>query len=261
MPDNIYCTYLTVYSGNKLPPFYIGSTSVAKIHKGYHGSVRSKQYNQIWKDELKNNPGLFRTFIITIHQIRNDAMLKEKYFHEQLNVVSSPLYINRGIATKKHTTLQGKDHPLYGKKLTNAQKKQLAIKMSGANNPFYGKKHSEEVKREWSKNKTGTKLSERTKKKLSLLNSGHNNAMYGKIHTEESRQKMRGRKLTTEQKEKLSAIRTGTHLSEETKAKLSLKMKGKILSQSHKDAISKSRSGAVAYNKGKKFNKITRKYE
>lgn len=28
MSDCIYCTYLTIYTGNKLPPFYIGSTSI-----------------------------------------------------------------------------------------------------------------------------------------------------------------------------------------------------------------------------------------
>ncbi len=30
----MYCVYLTTYSGDKLPPYYIGSTSIAKISNG-----------------------------------------------------------------------------------------------------------------------------------------------------------------------------------------------------------------------------------
>ena len=56
----IYCTYLTVYTGNKLPPFYIGSTSVDNISKGYRGSVLSKNYKSIWKQELHSHPDLFK---------------------------------------------------------------------------------------------------------------------------------------------------------------------------------------------------------
>jgi hypothetical protein len=41
---NIFCTYLTIYSGNKLPMFYIGSSTVKKVVSGYHGSVSSKIY-------------------------------------------------------------------------------------------------------------------------------------------------------------------------------------------------------------------------
>jgi hypothetical protein len=39
----MYCVYLTIYKGNNLPPFYIGSTSIDKIDGGYHGSVMSEE--------------------------------------------------------------------------------------------------------------------------------------------------------------------------------------------------------------------------
>ena len=65
MPTNIYCTYLTIYKGNKLPPFYIGSTSVDKINTGYHGTVSSKKYKDIYKQELITNPQIFKTKILT----------------------------------------------------------------------------------------------------------------------------------------------------------------------------------------------------
>lgn len=54
-----YCVYLTIYTGNKLPIFYIGSTSVKKFMNGYRGSVSSKEYGKIWKEEIKLNPHLF----------------------------------------------------------------------------------------------------------------------------------------------------------------------------------------------------------
>lgn len=66
-----YCTYVTFYSGNKLPPFYIGSTSVDKIEKGYRGSVKSKRWKQIYEhafsiefaDIIGLSPGSIRGII------------------------------------------------------------------------------------------------------------------------------------------------------------------------------------------------------
>ena len=44
----MYCVYLTVYSGNLLPMFYIGSSSVKKIQNGYCGSISSKKYKNVF---------------------------------------------------------------------------------------------------------------------------------------------------------------------------------------------------------------------
>ncbi len=95
---NIYCTYLTVYTGNKLPPFYIGSTSLDKIEKNYCGTVKSKKYKSIWIEELKNNRHLFKTKILSKHNCRKEALEKELFFHKALSVVKSPLYINMALA-------------------------------------------------------------------------------------------------------------------------------------------------------------------
>lgn len=94
----MFCTYLTTYKGNKLPMFYVGSTSVSKINNGYRGSVASKAYKQIWIFELKNNPQLFETRIISLHSKREEAIKKENYFHKKLNVVFNELYINKANA-------------------------------------------------------------------------------------------------------------------------------------------------------------------
>jgi hypothetical protein len=94
-----YCTYLTVYKGNALPPFYIGSTSLKRIEKGYKGSVISAKYSEAWKKELNANPELFETRIISTHKYRKEALDKENYFHKALGVVKNDLYINQAIAS------------------------------------------------------------------------------------------------------------------------------------------------------------------
>jgi hypothetical protein len=40
----MFCVYVTFYRGNKLPPFYIGSTYLENMNRGYKGSPRSKKY-------------------------------------------------------------------------------------------------------------------------------------------------------------------------------------------------------------------------
>lgn len=101
MTNTIYCTYLTVYSGNKLPPLYIGSTSIKNIEEGYHGSVTSKKYKEIWTTELKENPHLFETQILTTHSTREEAFEEEVRYQLEHNVVRSPLYMNMAYANKK----------------------------------------------------------------------------------------------------------------------------------------------------------------
>jgi hypothetical protein len=95
---SIYCVYLTIYKGNKLPHFYIGSTSVAKIQAGYHGSVSSKKFKMIWKQELKAHPELFLTKIISYHTDRDEATEKESAMQGHLRVHKNPMYINCRIA-------------------------------------------------------------------------------------------------------------------------------------------------------------------
>ena len=42
-----YCTYLTTYSGSKLPKNYVGSSSVERVENGYRGSVLSEKWKEI----------------------------------------------------------------------------------------------------------------------------------------------------------------------------------------------------------------------
>ena len=131
---NIYCTYLTIYSGNKLPMFYIGSTSIDKINRGYHGSVRSKQYREIWEEELKTNNHLFRTKIITTHQYRIEALDKEAFLQRSLNSTNNILYINKSIARRGFGALSQKSIELIRIK---ALKRNYDY-MKGSNHHYWG---------------------------------------------------------------------------------------------------------------------------
>lgn len=113
----MYCVYLTTYSGNLLPPFYIGSTNIKNIFEGYHGSVTSSLYKQIWKQEILNNKELFKTKIISIHDTRQKAFDTEMRLQKRLNVINSPLYINQSIANKNFSN--------HGKKFTEAHKNKI----------------------------------------------------------------------------------------------------------------------------------------
>lgn len=120
-----YCVYLTIYSGDKMPPFYIGSTSVNKINKGYCGSVSSKQYKIIFKNEYSINRHKFKTIILSYHSTRKEATQKEYEIQYKRKVVSSPLYINKSLAKPNGffgMDVSGKNNPNYGNKWTDEQK-------------------------------------------------------------------------------------------------------------------------------------------
>lgn len=192
----MYCVYLTIYKGNKLPPFYIGSTKTINIENHYRGSVASKKYIKIWEDEIKNNPDLFKTIIITRHSSREEAIEKELYLQNKLNVVKSPLYINLSLARPNGffgRSVEGSNNPMFGKSRTGEKhnngeniskslkefyktekgKNMAKTRFVGEKNGMYGKKQTEE----WKQNK-------------SKMTKGENNPMYNKTHTEESKEKI-----------------------------------------------------------------------
>ena len=170
----IYVTYLTIYSGSAMPPFYVGSTSLKKIERGYVGSVASRQFRDIWKRERSENPSCFDVLVLSEHSTRAEALLAEKALHERLDVVRNPLFINMSIAGI-HPKNSGKGRPM-------SEKTRIALLQSRL-----GSKHSEETKQKmreaWKKRaplseqaianiKAGAKkrppVSEETRAKLSI---------------------------------------------------------------------------------------------
>ena len=196
MPKLIYCTYLTVYTGSKLPPFYLGSTSVDNISKGYRGSVVSKNYKSIWKQELYDHPDLFKTIILTRHEARQEAQDKEIIFHEAFSVARNPMYINMAHANGKFFA-------------SGPQSPETIAKKSAAQT---GKTHSLETKAKISAAKTGKKLklSPETIAKMSAAQTG--------------------KKRSPEQNARNSASKKGPRnpmASEKNRTKVSLAMTGK----------------------------------
>ena len=127
----IYCTYLTIYRGTKMPMFYIGRSNVKSVQNGYKGSVSSKLYKQIWLDEIEQNPHLFETKILTTHATQKEAADQEEYFHKKYQVHKNPLYINQATAAGTfHADIRGKKNPFYG------------TSRVGELNPMYGKTHT-----------------------------------------------------------------------------------------------------------------------
>jgi len=124
---NIYCVYLTVYSGNKLPPFYIGYSTIKKVKNGYNGSVSSKRYKLIWNLERQENPHLFRTRIINAFETDTEALNYEEKLHRHFNVPNNPMYINMAYATGRFGG-SGKNNSQYGIKRTFSEEHRNKLK-------------------------------------------------------------------------------------------------------------------------------------
>lgn len=120
----IYVVYLTMYSGVKLPHWYVGSSTSENVKNGYNGSVRSERWKEIYYIEQKENKNLFKTRILSYHETREDALAEELRIQKLHNVVKNIKYFNESYAT-----ING----YFGKNV------------SGELNPFYGKKHTQET--------------------------------------------------------------------------------------------------------------------
>ena len=94
-----YIVYLVTYNGDKLPKYYIGSTSIEKINNGYLGSVKSKRWKTIFESEIKNNKELFNSEILSYHKTREDALSEELKVQKERNVVKSNEYFNESYAS------------------------------------------------------------------------------------------------------------------------------------------------------------------
>ena len=86
----MYCVYLTTYIGDKLPKYYVGSSSLLKIQNGYKGSVSSKEWKHIWNFEIKEHPELFSVAVVSKHNTRVEALNAELQYqlkHKNAQIV------------------------------------------------------------------------------------------------------------------------------------------------------------------------------
>lgn len=184
----MYCTYLTIYRGNRLPPFYIGRTTVAAITNGYRGSVSSRMYKETWKAEIRDNPELFHTIILTRHVNKKESAEREERFHASLQVHKNPMYINMATASGDfYTSHKGAENFWFGKD------------RSGERNPMYGRRHSERTKTLISKNSKGKnkgvpKSKEHVQRVRESLSGRTYEDLHGKDKAERVKEKLRGPK-------------------------------------------------------------------
>lgn len=223
-----YVTYLITYLGDKLPKFYIGSTSEERALSGkYFGSVSSKRYKEIFSKEKRDNPYLFSIEILSYHENREDALTEELKIQLELNVVKSHEYMNESFA--RVNGFFGRD-------------------TSGEKHPQYGNSLSEETKNKISNTLTGRIEPEETRRKKSESKLGEKNSFYGKRHSDETKDKIsktkqgitswnKGIAMSEESKKKLSESKKGKKASEETKKKLSEMKKGKPKSLETKEKM------------------------
>ena len=220
-----YVTYLVTYIGDKLPKFYIGSTSEEKVLSGkYFGSISSKKYKELFLNEKRDNIHLFKIEILSYHDTREEAIKEELRRQIELDVIKSLDYMNESLA--RVNGFFGGD-------------------TSGENHPQYGKTLSEETKNKISNTLTGRIEPEETRKKKSESKIGEKNSFYGKKHSIDTKNKIsetkkgteswnKGIPMSEESKRKLSNSKKGKKLSNETKKKLSEMRKGKPKSEEHK---------------------------
>lgn len=105
-----YVVYLTRYNGELLPRWYIGSSVEERILKGYNGSVTSKKWITIYKQEQQENKHLFKTRILSYHETRKEALYEELRVQKMHQVRNNNKYFNESYASKNgyfgHTDLK-----------------------------------------------------------------------------------------------------------------------------------------------------------
>ena len=164
-----YCTYITHYTGSKLPKWYIGSSYTEKIDDGYNGSVSSKKYKDIYKLEQKHNKHLFKTRILSLYRTNIESRTEELRLQKLHSVVKNKDYFNMSYATINGffgMDTSGENNPNYGKhkRWTKEQKDKVSGKEPW--NKGRTKTNDNRIKRH-ALNQIGHKHSEETKNKIS----------------------------------------------------------------------------------------------
>lgn len=193
----MFCVYVTEYLGEqKIPKYYVGSSSVKNINEGYKGSVTSKKWKHFWNKEPSKN---FKVTIISKHSTRLEALEKEYEYQKQNDVVKNPLWFNKSYAIKNGffgRDVSGPNNPMYGSNRTG-EKHKGGKNISAALKKYYkteaGKKKRRRSKKLWTEKNPS--IDEHIKNKIKNTwkktgrNLGEKNGMYNK------KSPMNGKKL------------------------------------------------------------------
>ena len=202
---------------------YIGKSNNPKKRLNYHIFQRNQQntHKNNWlKKLLKEN---LKPEIVIVEEVLQDEWKEKEIFWIEFyrEIYGRKIIVN--ILDGGDGFESGKNHPNFGKHLSEETKRKMSESTKGIkrseetkrkiSETKKGKKQSEETKNKISKSKKGKKHSDDTKKKLSELNIGKNNPMFGKKQSEETKNKIsksrKGKKHSDDTKKKLSELNIG----------------------------------------------------
>ena len=163
---------------NILPYYYVGSKSNCKVtdkkiylksSKEYWGSSSWEGYN-----DIVSSDNCF-VEVLAVSEIYQEILEEERKIHIELDVVTSPEYFNKSIATTNNFTnpdFATYKHILHGKivRLERTHPMVLSGEYVGVT--------------------SGNKLSDDTKLKMSISNSGKKNGFFEKRHTDETKHRI-----------------------------------------------------------------------
>lgn len=183
MRTGIIYGYVNLESGK----MYIGQT----LHPDHRWKDhRYGKYKNGWHKDYQKNPDKYEYSVIE-YDVPEDKLDEREIFWinffdsynngynlteggnstrgykhtEEYKLYMSKLHSGSNNPFYNNHSLAGKNHPMYGKKLTDETRKKISDAVKGEKHPMYGKKHSEETRK---------KISEASNHK------GENNPMYGK---------------------------------------------------------------------------------
>ena len=171
-----------------------GKHSTNNLKDRYQGSGK-------WVEDCKKSKIKLKTEIIEFLNTENEAYQLEKFLVEKFRKDKK----NMNMVAGGHGFQSGKTHALYGRPMSEEQKKKISLAQKGKprwskkdkkrigdqhrgeNSYWYGKKLPDEIREKISKANLGDKNG---MKRFGFKVRGKNNGMYGKTHSEENRKRM-----------------------------------------------------------------------
>jgi len=170
------------FGGNDLPSNLVSLTlrehyiAHLLLSKMYVGEAKRKMMHALWRMLLRKK----------IRGSRRFEMYRQQYIETTLKTKGIKKTITQKVLDKNErlkVEMSGIGNPMYGKKQTDDAKLLISKKLSEYyNNPENRKKQA--------LTRTGSKHSESVKEEMSKKRSGAGNSMFGKKHSEETRRKI-----------------------------------------------------------------------